>query len=169
MKAWILADGDVSIVTAPCTCMAGAGEACSHVGATLFAVETAVRMRDARTCTEKENARLPTNNSTAAFKRLRDIDFASSQMKKKWMDRIHLASAQSSSGHLPAAQPCMSAASTEADLDSFYGKLANSGTRSAVLMVHPKHSMMFEPPRHKMPLVLRGLTCPEAHVEDFQN
>ncbi|KAH7967030.1 hypothetical protein HPB49_021529 [Dermacentor silvarum] len=69
LKAWILADVDGSIVTVHCTYMAGAGETCSHVGATLFAVETAVGMRDARTCTEKENTWLPANNPTAAFKR----------------------------------------------------------------------------------------------------
>ncbi|KAH7964784.1 hypothetical protein HPB49_001316 [Dermacentor silvarum] len=48
LKVWVLAEANGTIVTAHCTCMAGLGEACSHIGATLFAVETAVRIRDAR-------------------------------------------------------------------------------------------------------------------------
>lgn len=145
--------------------MAGAGEACSHVGATLFAVETAVRVRDAKTCTEKENSWLPANSSNVAFKRLRDIDFSSAQAKKKRMDSVHLASMLPSSAHLPATQPHVT---TAADLDSFYAKLANSGTRSAVLMVHPKYQNMFKSPCRKMPLLLRSLTCPEAQSENLQ-
>ncbi|KAH6935664.1 hypothetical protein HPB50_007529 [Hyalomma asiaticum] len=61
--------------------MAGAGEACSHVGAILFAVETAVRLRDART---------PASSPGTEYKRLKDIEFSSLNMKKQKMDNIHL-------------------------------------------------------------------------------
>ncbi|XP_049520315.1 uncharacterized protein LOC125944158 [Dermacentor silvarum] len=83
LKVWLLADIDGSIITAHCTCMAGAGEACSHVGATLFAVETAVRIRDSATCTDKSNVWLPAHSPMTEFKRLQDIDFSSSKAKKK--------------------------------------------------------------------------------------
>lgn len=46
---------DWTITTAHCPCMAGQGEACSHVGAMLFAVETAVRVQDAGTRTNENN------------------------------------------------------------------------------------------------------------------
>ncbi|KAH9366634.1 hypothetical protein HPB48_018162 [Haemaphysalis longicornis] len=72
LKVWVLAEANGTIVAAHCTCMAGLGEACSHIGATLFAVETAVRIRDARTCTEKTNVWLPAHNSRAQYKRLKD-------------------------------------------------------------------------------------------------
>ena len=35
-------------------CMAGLCEACSHVGAVLFAVESGVRIRDSTTCTQEK-------------------------------------------------------------------------------------------------------------------
>ena len=39
LKAWIAIKGDGEILCAHCTCMAGLGEACSHVAAVLFAAE----------------------------------------------------------------------------------------------------------------------------------
>ncbi|KAH6940245.1 hypothetical protein HPB50_026441 [Hyalomma asiaticum] len=47
LRVWILSEKDgVVLSSAHCTCMAG--EACSHVGACLYAVETGVRMRNGR-------------------------------------------------------------------------------------------------------------------------
>lgn len=39
LLVWVLVDDDGSIETAHCTCVAGASEVCSHVGAVLFALE----------------------------------------------------------------------------------------------------------------------------------
>ncbi|KAH9360747.1 hypothetical protein HPB48_020226 [Haemaphysalis longicornis] len=58
------------------------------LGAMLFAVETAVRLRDARTSTERSNMWLPAFYPRAQFKRLREIDFSSSKRKKKEMDQM---------------------------------------------------------------------------------
>ncbi|XP_077506935.1 uncharacterized protein LOC144116122 [Amblyomma americanum] len=81
LKVWVLVEPDGAIVKAHCTCMAGAGEACSHIGATLFTVETAVRLRDSRVCTDKKNMWLPAHSSGAGNERIRDIDFSSSKKK----------------------------------------------------------------------------------------
>lgn len=43
------------VVLAHCTCMTGLGEACSHIGATLFYLETTVKHRSDIACTDKEN------------------------------------------------------------------------------------------------------------------
>ncbi|XP_072140697.1 uncharacterized protein [Dermacentor andersoni] len=83
LKSWILVDSDGSIPTAHCTCMAGPGEACSHISATLFAMETAVRIRESKTCTQKTNVWLPAHCSCTEYKRLKDIYFASSKKKEK--------------------------------------------------------------------------------------
>ena len=40
---WLIAETDGSVISAHCTCMAGTGEVCSHVGAVLFAVKAAVK------------------------------------------------------------------------------------------------------------------------------
>ncbi|XP_077498776.1 uncharacterized protein LOC144109884 [Amblyomma americanum] len=58
-KAWILCKTNGTVLVAHCTCMAGTGETCPHVGACLFAAETAVRIRNSVSCTQKENTWLP--------------------------------------------------------------------------------------------------------------
>ncbi|XP_064479141.1 uncharacterized protein LOC135392355 [Ornithodoros turicata] len=173
LKAWILANSDGSIITAHCNCMAGAGEACSHVGAMLFAVETAVRLRDSRTCTEKSNAWLPAQRLTTAFKRLRDIDFSSSKMKKKNVERIHLANLhptvkkkKKKTDDCPPRVP--PPAPTENELEEFYSRIADSGARPVIFMVHPVCSELLEPPRIKEPRLLRGLQCEKARSEDME-
>ena len=45
---WLLAENDGNVITAHCDCMAGFSEACSHVGALMYAIETGVRMRDSK-------------------------------------------------------------------------------------------------------------------------
>ena len=42
LKTWLLAEKDGTVCMAHCNCMAGLCEACSHVGALLFAIEAGV-------------------------------------------------------------------------------------------------------------------------------
>lgn len=39
LQVWIMTESDGSVVTGHCTCIAGAGEVCSHIGSALYAVE----------------------------------------------------------------------------------------------------------------------------------
>jgi hypothetical protein len=52
-KPWIVAEKDGKIIVGHCTCMAGLGEACSHMPALLFAIDTTVKIRDSKTVTEE--------------------------------------------------------------------------------------------------------------------
>ena len=45
LKPWIICERDGRIVAAHCDCIAGLGEACTHVAALLFAVEATVKIR----------------------------------------------------------------------------------------------------------------------------
>ncbi|KAM7287288.1 uncharacterized protein ISCGN_030979 [Ixodes scapularis] len=164
LKAWLLADADGSVITAHCTCMAGAGEACSHIGATLFAVETAVRLRNSRTCTEKENVWLPAHSPGTQYKRLRDIDFSSSKRKKKQMDGIHQ---RLNAEVVPPSHPVVPPAPTEEELRMFHSRLSDAGAVPALFMVHPQYSGRFEPPCRREPSLLRNLLCAEARSEDL--
>lgn len=60
---WLIIETDGSVISAHCTCMAGTGEVCSHVGAVLFAVEAAVQIRNTRTDTRKGIMASPVINS----------------------------------------------------------------------------------------------------------
>ena len=45
LRPWVIAEENGTIQSAHCTCMAGLGEACSHVGALLFYVDAAVKIK----------------------------------------------------------------------------------------------------------------------------
>ena len=48
---WVITEQDGKIIAAHCICMAGLGKPCSHVGALLFAIEAAVKIRNSVTVT----------------------------------------------------------------------------------------------------------------------
>ena len=51
LRPWISIKLDGEVLCAHCTCMAGVGEACSHIGATLFALETSITLLKNTACT----------------------------------------------------------------------------------------------------------------------
>ena len=58
LKTWRLVEKNGTVCCAHCNCMAGLSEACSHIGAVLFALEAGVRMRQSVTCTQEKGKRL---------------------------------------------------------------------------------------------------------------
>lgn len=52
LEVWCLIHSDGSVETAHCTCMAGMGAVCSHVGALLYALEFIHSSREATSCTD---------------------------------------------------------------------------------------------------------------------
>ena len=59
VKPWIAALQNGTVLCAHCTCMAGLGEACSHVAALLFTIEANTRYRNSVSCTSQLCAWLP--------------------------------------------------------------------------------------------------------------
>ena len=51
LKLWARIRLDGTIICVHCNCMAGAGEACSHMAAMLYAIMAGVRMREETSCT----------------------------------------------------------------------------------------------------------------------
>ena len=51
LKWWAQIRRDGTIICAHCNCMAGAGEACSHIAAMLYAIMAWVRMCEETSCT----------------------------------------------------------------------------------------------------------------------
>ena len=52
------------------------GEWCTHVGAVLFYVESAVRLRDSKSFTEEKAYWLIPGQSQVEYKEIKDIDFS---------------------------------------------------------------------------------------------
>lgn len=84
VDSWALCKCDGEVVAAHCTCMAGNGDACSHVAALLFYVEYGVRVRQERSCTDSANSWLPRHIRKLDVRpSIAEMDFASSTMKKR--------------------------------------------------------------------------------------
>ncbi|KAJ8944604.1 hypothetical protein NQ314_009439 [Rhamnusium bicolor] len=52
LKVWIITEKNSEVCTAHCTCMAGLGEACSHIAAALYAAEHATNIKKNISCTD---------------------------------------------------------------------------------------------------------------------
>ncbi|XP_041349329.1 uncharacterized protein LOC121368656 [Gigantopelta aegis] len=89
LQPWLIVSKEGCILAAHCTCMAGLGEACTHVAALLFAIEATVKLRDSKTVTEeKAYWLLPSSVKGVGYKPCREIDFTSAKTMKKKMDRM---------------------------------------------------------------------------------
>ena len=67
--------------------MAGLGECCTHVGATLFAIDATVRREKAKTVTQEASYwMLPGSIDKVPFSRIEDIDFTSARRLKRKLD-----------------------------------------------------------------------------------
>ena len=79
LKAWLLAKKEGEIVVGHCTCMAGLGETCSHIAATVFLLEHSAKQINEMVGTDQLCAWLPTTiGKTVPKKTVADMDFASS-------------------------------------------------------------------------------------------
>ena len=84
LKLWIMIKSSGSVVCGHCTCMAGQGETCSHVGAVLYWVETRVRIREQTSCTSKENTWImPMAVKDIPYLKLEQIDFVTAEKNMK--------------------------------------------------------------------------------------
>ena len=76
LQPWIIAEKDGNILSAHCTCMAGLGEVCTHVGAVLFVVSSAIEIRSSRTVTqEKAYCLLPSGTKGINYEQVKYINF----------------------------------------------------------------------------------------------
>ena len=83
LHPWIAAKRSGVILFSHCTCMAGLGEACSHVAALLFAAEARNRLCKEASCTSQLCAWLPPTMLNVTFAPISDIDFSSPSTKRK--------------------------------------------------------------------------------------
>ena len=83
VKPWIAALNNGKLVCAHCTCMAGLGEACSHIAALLFAMEANTRYRNSLSCTSELCAWLPPSIGTnVKYATASDMDFTTPDSKR---------------------------------------------------------------------------------------
>ena len=112
LKVWIAIKGDGEVLCAHCTCMAGLGEACSHVAAVLFADEANAITKRQFSSTSLPCSWLPPTFRSVTFAEIHKIDFTTPQQKRK------------SSGHMcdDKSKKCKAEIPppTEDDIKSYY-------------------------------------------------
>ena len=81
-KSWIAARNEGTILCAHCTCMAGLGEACSHIGAILFTLDKNTQYQKTTTCTSLPCSWLPPTFQNVPYSELAMISFATPQHKR---------------------------------------------------------------------------------------
>ena len=118
-KPWVAVKTEGTVVVAHCTCMAGLGEACSHVAALLFLLEGNTLYRNNQSCTSLPCSWLPPSFHNVPFAQLANIDFSTPQAKQR---KVH-----GSSTNVVKAYKVATKAPTAQELDSLYKELSGAG------------------------------------------
>ena len=117
--------------------MAGLGETCSHVGALLFYVEAAVRIRDSKTVTqEKAYWLLPSAHKDVEYKEVADIDFIAYETLKRKMD-YQIDNGSKNPKSQTQIESCLekNGDPTDQDVLDFYTALSKCGSKPATLSI----------------------------------
>ena len=76
LRVWVAMRKDGSVAFGHCTCMAGLEESCSHVGATLWYIETGSRRNQERSVTDRPCYWFP-DVKQQRHEKVRNMDFTS--------------------------------------------------------------------------------------------
>ena len=104
LHSWIITKPDGEVCCAHCNCMAGLGETCTHVAATLFYLEAAHRLEERTSCTSQAYQwTMPTFQKNGEYSELHSIDYssASGKLKRAEMEVTVTMTGSATSSRLP--------------------------------------------------------------------
>ena len=136
LKVWLVITVDGEVLCGHCTCMAGLGEACSHVAAVQFAAEANSITKRQFSSTSLPCSWLPPTFRTVKFAEIRSIDFSTPKHRRK------LSASDSDQGKkvkLDIPPP------TEDELKEHYSRLTKTKGRPALLSLVPRLNDSFIP------------------------
>ena len=146
---WIIAECNGIIRAGHCNCIVGLGESCSHIGAMLFAIEAAVKIRNSSSVTDQPPYWLmPKGIHKIEFSRVQDINFESAETLKRKMDQnitispfpLAKSSSKSSKSKHPKVPP-----PTDEEMAKFFQQLHESNSKSAILSLIPEYCRFYGP------------------------
>ena len=157
LRPWVLVRCNGTILVGHCTCMAGLAETCSHVGAVLHWVETAIRVRDDTPCTSKENKWLmPTPTQSIPYLQLCDIDFSAPK-------RLKVTSPSAPLVNLSTATP-----PSESEKEDFFREIAKEEVKKPlILSIVEPYSEKFVHSSDHLPKLLHGIFKPEHLSKNY--
>ena len=88
LKVWVAVKSSGTILCAHCTCMAGAGEACSHISSVLFAAEANTHVKEQHSSTSLPCSWLPPSFRSIEYAQICNIDFATPKQKRRRVDEV---------------------------------------------------------------------------------
>ena len=151
LRPWVLVRCNGTVLVGHCTCMAGLVETCSHVGAVLHWVETAIRVCDDTPCTSKENKWLrPTPAQNIPYVQLSEIDFRAPKRQKVKSPSTSLAT-------VSTVTP-----TSLSEKEAFFHEIAQEqGKKPLILSVIEQYSDKFVHSSDNLPQLLHSIFKPE--------
>ncbi|XP_068743560.1 uncharacterized protein [Montipora capricornis] len=138
LKTWFLAQKDGNVCMAHCNCMAGLCEACSHVGALLFAVEAGVRIRNSVTCTQDRNPWiLPSYVKNIPYIPVCDMDLSSAKKRYSTLGEQGYATPEVNRADIPET--------SAEERANFCGNISRCGIKPAILSLISPYNAAFMP------------------------
>ena len=122
-------------------CMAGLGEACTHIAAILFHTETASCTNGSATCTQKEcQWVIPTyQKDRVPYAPLRKLDFSSAKSKKCKIDSAIASTSKRTTAPVKDVA-LVKRDSPGHDIKSLYLQISKYGSKPAILLLVPPHA-----------------------------
>ncbi len=143
LKPWTAVAQDGEILFAHCDCMAGLGEVCSHMAASMFNLVAYSSVIKDIACTSRPNEWLPPTMKEVPYAEVSEINF-----KKKKTDKPKTTKNMS----LPKFAP-----PTAAEKKTLYDQLKATGSKPAILSLVPGYSDDYVPVSTKLPPSLNTL------------
>ena len=146
LKVWVAAKQQGEVLYAHCTCMADLGEACSHISALLFALETNTQLKSQFTSTSLPCSWLPPSFRSVPFAEITQIDFSTPAQKRKILI-IKEADTSTSSDKPPLTKKTVFVVSkpSEDEKDAFYKELSQCKGKPVILSLIPDYSEPYIP------------------------
>ena len=160
LKVWVAVKQSGEVLCAHCSCMAGLGEACSHVAAVLFTAEANTQTKRQFSSTSLPCSWLPTSFQFVNFSKVAEIDFKTPSMKRKLKVQ-----ADTDEGPSEQKKPYTQIPKpTGSELNQFYVNLSRTEGKPVILSHTPGFSDPYVPISHlpNFPKPLTELFDPNA-------
>ena len=163
---WVICNKGGQVISAHCNCMAGLGESCTHIAATLFFIEASVKEIVCRTVTQVKAYWVDqSKHVTLQSQPISNTDFTAPKTLKRKLENNELASTSSSTINIkkPVEKP------TKTSLDNLFHKLSLGVKKPVVLSIIRPYSDKYEPETisEKYPKILSELYNPAAIEKNY--
>ena len=146
LHPWIAAERTGRILCAHCTCMAGLGEACSHIAALLFAAEANTQIRKNTSCTSTACSWLAPRLKKIEYAPICDIDFTTPQKKRKMLENHTSCPLIATSSSSPSTMSSNQIdRPTEEEVETLLKNLSKCETKPALLSLVPGYCDLYIP------------------------